>query len=189
MSPIPAFEIGVWDAWILIIPFLLVTYGLSYSIVNKKAALFAWPPYSNREKTVLRILMATHFVSWVYCIFLPLKSGTAWLYTGLFIYLVGMIFITLATLNFATTSLDKPNTKGVYRISRHPMYFGWLLVLIGIGIACASWVFLLFAIAFAVLQMYIFTIPEERFCLEKYGDIYREYMNRTPRWIGIPKSS
>jgi protein-S-isoprenylcysteine O-methyltransferase Ste14 len=69
------------------------------------------------------------------------------------------------------------------------MYFGWLLVLIGIGIACASWVFLLFAIAFAVLQMYIFTIPEERFCLEKYGDIYREYMNRTPRWIGIPKSS
>jgi len=31
-------------------------------------------------------------------------------------------------------------------------------------------------------------IVEERFCLEKYGDAYREYMNRTPRWIGIPKS-
>jgi len=29
---------------------------------------------------------------------------------------------------------------------------------------------------------------EERFCLEKYGDAYREYMNRTPRWIGFPKS-
>jgi len=29
---------------------------------------------------------------------------------------------------------------------------------------------------------------EERFCLEKYGDAYREYMNRTPRYIGIPKS-
>jgi len=30
-------------------------------------------------------------------------------------------------------------------------------------------------------------IPEERFYLKKYGDAYREYMNRTPRWIGIPK--
>jgi protein-S-isoprenylcysteine O-methyltransferase Ste14 len=31
-------------------------------------------------------------------------------------------------------------------------------------------------------------IAEERWCLEKYGDAYREYMNRTPRWIGLPKS-
>jgi protein-S-isoprenylcysteine O-methyltransferase Ste14 len=29
---------------------------------------------------------------------------------------------------------------------------------------------------------------EEPFLIEKYGDTYREYMNRTPRWIGIPKS-
>ena len=29
---------------------------------------------------------------------------------------------------------------------------------------------------------------EERCCLERYGNVYREYMNRTPRWIGIPKS-
>jgi protein-S-isoprenylcysteine O-methyltransferase Ste14 len=31
-------------------------------------------------------------------------------------------------------------------------------------------------------------IPEERFCLRQYGEAYREYMNRTPRWIGIAKS-
>jgi protein-S-isoprenylcysteine O-methyltransferase Ste14 len=29
---------------------------------------------------------------------------------------------------------------------------------------------------------------EERFLLEKYGDAYREYMSKTPRWLGIPKS-
>jgi protein-S-isoprenylcysteine O-methyltransferase Ste14 len=64
-----------------------------------------------------------------------------------------------------------------------------LLVIVGIGIACASWVFLLVAIVFAVAQMHILAIPEERFCLEKYGDAYREYMARTPRWVGIPKST
>jgi len=31
-------------------------------------------------------------------------------------------------------------------------------------------------------------VAEERGCLETYGDEYKEYMNRTPRWIGIPKS-
>lgn len=29
---------------------------------------------------------------------------------------------------------------------------------------------------------------EERICLKQYGDAYREYMNRTPRWIGIQES-
>jgi protein-S-isoprenylcysteine O-methyltransferase Ste14 len=36
--------------------------------------------------------------------------------------------------------------------------------------------------------MHISIGAEERFLLEKYGDVYREYLNRTPRWIGIPKS-
>jgi len=59
---------------------------------------------------------------------------------------------------------------------------------IGVGIACASWVFLMFAIVYSILS-FIYAITEERYCLAKYGDAYREYMTRTPRWIGIPKSA
>jgi len=29
---------------------------------------------------------------------------------------------------------------------------------------------------------------EEAQCLGHYGATYKEYLNRTPRWIGIPKS-
>jgi protein-S-isoprenylcysteine O-methyltransferase Ste14 len=29
---------------------------------------------------------------------------------------------------------------------------------------------------------------EERYCLYRHGDDYRKYKNRTPKWIGIPKS-
>jgi protein-S-isoprenylcysteine O-methyltransferase Ste14 len=58
---------------------------------------------------------------------------------------------------------------------------------VGIGIACGSWIYLLYAVVFIIL-MHIGVAPEERFCLEKYGDAYREYLNRTPKWIGIPKS-
>jgi protein-S-isoprenylcysteine O-methyltransferase Ste14 len=31
-------------------------------------------------------------------------------------------------------------------------------------------------------------VTEERFCLKKFGNAYQEYIERTPRWIGISKS-
>jgi len=188
MSLIPAFEIGVWNAWIFILPFLLVNYGLSYAIVSRKATLFVWPSYTKLEKRLLAITMVIMFGSWVYSIFVPLKLGTAWFYAGLPIYLLGLTFTTLAVISFATTPVGKPNTTGIYRISRHPMNFGWLLMFIGIGIAGASWVYLLVTLIYLGMYKNILAIPEERMCCERFGDVYREYMKRTPRWIGIPKS-
>jgi len=187
MSLIPAFEIGLRNAWIFIIPYLYVSYGLGRLIVDKKATLFIWPTYTKSEKISLGILTVTFFGPWIYSIFLPLKLGMAWFYAGLSIYLLGMILITMATLSFSNTPLDEPVTKGIYRISRHPMNFGFFLVLIGIGIASASWILLLCATVFIILQGKILEKSEERMCLERYGDAYREYMNRTPRWIEIPK--
>ena len=187
MSLIPAFEIGVWNAWIFIFPYLLINLGLPFLIGNKGAAQFIWPPYNKKERKLRGINMVTFFGPWIYSVFLPLKLGTAWFYAGLFIYLLGMIFVTVATLNFATTPLDKPVTKGVFRISRNPMTLGGFLALVGIGIVCASWILLLCAMVFIVLQQTL-VIAEERMCLEKFGNAYQEYMNRTPKWIGLPKS-
>ena len=90
-------------------------------------------------------------------------------------------------INFYATPVDKPITEGVYRISRNPMYFGNFLIFVGTGIACSSWVFLLLTIISVILSDKG-VIAEERWCLEKYGEAYRKYMKRTPKWIGIPKS-
>jgi len=188
MSAVPAFEIGVWNAWILVLPFLLVTYGVSYLIVNKKSALFSWPKYSKQEKSLLGIMMVCLIASWIYSIFVPLKLGTPWFYVGLPTYLVGLIFVTLATLSFAKTSPDKPNIEGIYSISRNPMYLGWILVYLGVSIASASWIYLILVLIVLGMFIPVLVVPEERLCIEKFGDAYREYMNRTPRWIGIPKS-
>jgi len=61
------------------------------------------------------------------------------------------------------------------------------LILIGAGIASASWVFLLFSIVYIILCA-ILIRAEERSCVEKFGTAYREYINKTPRWLGLPKS-
>jgi len=67
------------------------------------------------------------------------------------------------------------------------MYLAPFLIFIGVGITTASWIFLLLSVVYIIMPL-LFVDTEERHCLRLYGDAYREYMNKKPRWIGIPKS-
>jgi len=191
VSPIPAFEIGVWNAWILQVLFFL-TLSIPDFVMSKEAKertkrATESMPLSKTEK---RLALSTHAVimplTFIYSIFLPLKLGTVWLYLGLPILALALVITIMTSMNFAATPLGEPVTKGIYRISRHPIYLSAFLFYLGIGIASASWVLLLFALAWIIIWNIV--VPaEERLLLEKYGEAYREYMNKTPRWIGIPK--
>jgi len=61
-----------------------------------------------------------------------------------------------------------------------------ILIFAGVGIASASWLYLLLSAIITIITHFMVVI-EERSYLNKFGDTYREYMNRTPRCIGIPK--
>jgi protein-S-isoprenylcysteine O-methyltransferase Ste14 len=144
--------------------------------------------YGGVHKTVNRIAWVLWVLAFVYSIFLPLRLGTMWFYVGLPIAIVGTVTYIMVIVSFVTTPLgEKPITTGLYRYSRHPMYISQLVMFIGVGIASASWLFLLLTIVYTGLG-FIYAGSEERTCLEKYGDTYRKYMERTPRWIGLPKS-
>ena len=119
---------------------------------------------------------------------MPLKIGAAWFYIGLIICLVALSIYDMATFNIGKTQIvDEPVTKGVYRFSSHPIYLGGFVLFLGIGIVCASWLFVLFALAWIIL--WLIAVPsQESDVSEKHGDAYRECMKRTPRRIGIPKS-
>jgi protein-S-isoprenylcysteine O-methyltransferase Ste14 len=185
MSIIPDFELGLWNAWIFILPIIILSVIGSRILGKRGLGGFSGP--TKKEKVLDIIGMVIIFAFYAYSIFLPLKLGTFWFSAGLLIYLLGAIIETIAMLNFVTTPVDKPVTKGVYRISRNPMYLGMFLIFGGTGIACVSWVFLLLTAVFIIL-FHIAVVSEERFCLQKYGNAYREYMNKIPRWIGIPSS-
>jgi len=148
-----------------------------------------FPPFKKTEKI---LALSTHAVImpvvFIYSLFLPLKLGTAWLYAGLSIFAVALVISITALFNIASAAVDKPVTGGVYKFSRHPMYFSGFLMIASVGISCASWVVLFLAVVWIVFWQIV--VPsEERFLIEKYGDSYRDYIERTPRWIGIPKSS
>jgi len=196
MSLIPEFELGLWNAWIItVLGFLTMGGGLfpiflinNETIKKRIGKSLTWSEFSKTQKIVTLI---THFLIMPFTLissfFLPLKLGTIWFYVGLPICLMALVMGIMAGVAFATAPLHEPINKGVYRISRHPMYFGGFLEYVGIGIACASWIFLLCAVVW-IVSWHIGVTEEERFLIEKYGNAYQEYMDRTPRWIGIPKS-
>ena len=186
MSLIPAFEIGVWNAWIFMLYNFLPMPLLM--LVHKGIAQEAARPQSGIERKLFPVMWIIWLAAVIYSIFLPMRLGTTWFYVGFPIAIMGLLGFTATTITFATTQIEqKPLATGLYRYSRHPLYITQLVMLVGVGVACASWVFLLFAIVYSMLS-FIYAITEERHCLEKYGDAYREYTSRTPRWIGVPKA-
>ena len=188
MSLVPAFEIGIWNAWLFMIWLLIQTIGirLASKDLYRRAGQPSDMKPSQTHKIVSHVSMPTWLLSTLYSIFLPFPLGTAAFYVGLAIFLLGLIILIITTVNFAATPFNEPITRGIYRYSRHPMYIAIFLTYLSVGIASVSWVFLLVSIVWLVL-ISLTVNDEERYCLEKYGVAYREYMNRTPRWIGIPK--
>ena len=184
MSIIPEFELGLWNAWILVIPMLIIFFFDVKVTTARESGDFQ---LTTKEKRILNAIPLTMFISFFYAVFLPLKLGATWLYSGTRIYLFGMVFTIVAVLNFATSPKNKLITKGLYRVTRNPVYVGMLLMQIGIAVVCTSWLYLLLTLVLLILLNAILS-AEERYCLETYGDDYRKYMSRTPRWIGIPKS-
>jgi protein-S-isoprenylcysteine O-methyltransferase Ste14 len=187
MSVIPAFEIGLWNAWILVIPILIISFSDMRATASRESGEAGDFKLTRKENRLTYAVFLPMVVSWVYAVFLPLQLGTIWLYSGLFICLFGMIFTSVAILNFATSPKDKVITNGLYRFTRNPTYIGIILMQIGLGIACSSWLYLLLTVALIILLNANLS-AEERYCLYRYGDDYQKYKNVTPRWIGIPKS-
>jgi protein-S-isoprenylcysteine O-methyltransferase Ste14 len=191
MSWLPAFKIGLWNAWILMLYYPL--HPLIMIVVDKVVGTgemmkkMGDVPYEGGEKRVFGISMVVILLLFAYSVFLPLKVGTVWFYIGLTIYLVGLIMFLTAIVNIATAPLGQPFTKGMYRFSRHPLMFSSSITFVGMSVASASWVFLLVSVGIIILQISQAN-AEERGCLEIYGDEYQEYLNRTPRWIGMPKT-
>jgi len=190
MSLIPTFEVGVWNAWIFMIwPWvdMLAVRLVGLDVYRRASGLPSEMKTSRQYRVVSYVSMAVDTMAVAYSIFLPLKLGTIWFYAGLAIFLTGLAVLTAATVNFARTPMDVPVTRGIYHYSRHPLYLASLLIYFSVGIASASWVFLLVFVVQSVF-IRIAAVGEERFCLEKYGEAYREYMDRAPRWLGLPKS-
>lgn len=109
-----------------------------------------------------------------------------------FIFLViAFYFLVTSLTNFLksknTLVLIKPasslQTKGVYGVSRNPMYVG--LAFIYLGITCFIgnwWNIILFPLLLFIIEAYIIK-SEEKYLVRAFGDEYIAYKKRVRKWL------
>ena len=74
-------------------------------------------------------------------------------------------------------------TTGPYRFIRNPMYASLACLHAGLAIWLDVFWALLFLPAVLVLVRHLVIAGEERYLEQKFGDEYRRYKARVPRWI------
>ena len=73
-------------------------------------------------------------------------------------------------------------TTGPYGIVRHPIYLGVFIFLAAVALLSANLLIILPTVALLIL-LYAQLPDEESMLIDQFGDEYREYMKRTPRFI------
>jgi len=114
-----------------------------------------------------------------------------WVLLGVVPLVIGIIFNLLADGAFKKTGTTvKPFeesttliTTGVFRISRHPMYVGMVLILIGIAVLMGALTPYVVIPVFVILMEIVFIRIEERMLEEKFGKAWSAYKEKVRRWI------
>ena len=184
MSLVPEFQIGLWNAWWFVAFYALLNVTLVAAYPKDFAQrVFGVPEFESQKEQVFALLNFMLYIGVMSCcMFLPLKLDTQWFYAGLAVFTIGIILYTTAMINYANTLPGSPVIKGIYRVSRHPMQVTAIIIWIGAGIATASWLIIAACVAQGILS-YPSMVAQERFCIERYGEPYREYMKTSPRYF------
>jgi len=74
-------------------------------------------------------------------------------------------------------------TVGLYRVTRNPMYIGFIVLYFGLSIVLTSvWILLLLIPVVLILHRGV-VLREEAYLERKFGDEYARYAERVPRWL------
>ena len=152
---------------------------------DEKGAAVKFPP----PLVYLIVILTTYGVHY----FWPIGIGNLPVlkYIGAVAIVLGFCVVIVAYRSFEQAETHilpwKPTTKivstGIYRYSRNPMYAGFCLVQIGIGIFVNSlWILITFIVsAFVVYEIAI--KKEEGYLETKFGEEYVQYRNNVRRWM------
>lgn len=185
MQWMPDLSLHWLNGWILLLLYLAVMFVQPLLYSNHRQVierLMKHPRHTAGVRRIMRITIYLYCLMLFLMIFLPIQTeGGLWT-GGLSIFAVSMILYAVSVHVFAMTPLDRPVTKGLYRLSRNPIHFFSWIACFGIGLMTGSWLIILLN-GITGIGLHIGTLAEERYCLEKYGDSYREYMSRVPRYF------
>ena len=115
----------------------------------------------------------------------PFVAGAGIMLIGLLI--MGHTIASFIRIGRGTLAPWSPTRKlvvtGMYAYVRNPMILGVIIVLLGEALAFASWRVLAWAVIVFVLNTLYFMYSEEPGLEKRFGEEYRSYQRRVPRWL------
>jgi protein-S-isoprenylcysteine O-methyltransferase Ste14 len=118
----------------------------------------------------------------------PARRWTAWivLAAGLATGIVAFLQFRRADTTINPMTPGKASalvTRGLYGMSRNPIYVGDVLILLGVGVLIAN------ALAFVAVLLFMVYVdrfqvrPEERALRGRFGEAYDAYCRKVRRWL------
>jgi len=192
---LPSWTLSYWQGWLYWAVFTASISVISAYFLKKDLTLIAnrlkAGPMAEKEKSqqVTQTFLAVFFI--LLLLFPPLDFHFHWSNVPWLLILVADFFVVLGLAvvflvfreNSFTSAVIEVNTgqnvisTGPYRVVRHPMYAGALLMLFFTPLALGSFWGLLFFLP--MLLVIVFRIVEEEKFLTKNLSGYREYTKKT----------
>lgn len=170
--------------FLLLLPFFLIRFGLLACLnqdAMKRASHFA--PLQHQEIWAYWLYQLSTLGMIVDLLLLHIKYTSGWLVrVGLTVYLTGLFLLILSVVHFAAPLANGMNQRGLYRLSRHPMYVAYFFFFFGCVLLTQSFILFVLLLLFQLSAHWII-LSEERWCIETFGDDYRQYQKQVRRYF------
>lgn len=101
-------------------------------------------------------------------------------YLGWIILGIGALFVVLSVLKLRGKGTSRVTDSGIYGIVRHPMYLGGLIMFLSHFFFGQNWMIAVNTLI-GILCCYQSILSGDQRNLEKFGEDYKQYMERVPR--------
>ena len=114
-----------------------------------------------------------------------------WAAKVLFLLAVAVVVSGIVSFRLAKTTVDPTHperatkivTGGIYRLTRNPMYLGFVVMLLAFVAKMSNPATILFIPLFVWYLNRLQIIPEEQALTQLFGDQYQQYQAKVRRWI------
>lgn len=168
----------------LLVPFFLVRFGLLGLLDSAAIARGAhFAPVQGGERAAYWLYQLSSAAILIAPFFLRIQlAPRIFFLAGAAVYLTGNVLLLVSMVNFAAPSANGVRVKGLYRVSRNPMYLAYFVFFMGCVLLTQAPV-LLFAVLLFQVSAHWIILAEERWCAERFGAAYLQYMKNVRRYL------
>ena len=183
MDFIPNLNVGWLNGWLPLVIYVSIQFIVTFTCPKEvKRRLIDRKGWTKTQIVMTTIGKSFTLVNIILLFFSPLIFGSVEFYIGIILYLIGIIALSIAIINFKNAPLGKPITNGFYKISRNPQLFSIYIIFLGHILMIGLWISLMILFV-SIIGSHFSILGEEKRLKEQYGNSYLEYKGKVPRYF------